>query len=104
MKATLRPRSGKYYGTEIIIDFEDHDQSKGTIVLWGNNDTEPSVRELSYWGYSQNQWDNNENVPNGFGVSTPIRNVGITRDCHFESETTYKRAIKLIKAINSYHK
>jgi hypothetical protein len=99
MKAILKPLEGKYYGTEIEIDFGDG-REKETLKLWNDGDYEPSIRELERYGYTQEQWDKNEKVDNGFGGKTEIRNIDLFCDSHFESRLTYERASKLINVIN----
>jgi len=71
MKAKLRPLKGKYYGTEIEIDFEDG-SDKEIIKFWNTDGFEPSIRELQ---------------------------KDIT-DSHFENKLTYERAIRVVSAIN----
>lgn len=102
MKAELKPLIGKYYGTEIEIDFEDGGE-KETIILW-NHDTEPSIRELERYGYSQTQWENNVEVDNGFNGKSKIKDLDLFSDGHFESKLTYERALKLVSLINSIKK
>jgi hypothetical protein len=99
MKATLKPLTGKYYGTEVVIDFQDG-ESVEVLKLWNNSDFQPSVRELDKHGYTQEQWDNNEEVDNGWGGKTEIRKMDLTSDSHFESKLTYERALKLVNLIN----
>src|SRR5690606_30597007 len=99
MKAILKPLTGKYYGTEIQIDFQDGGNTE-TIKLWDTGDFTPSVRELELWGYTEQQWENNELVDNGWGGKTPIKQMDLTCDSHFESKLTYQRALKLLNLIN----
>ena len=99
MKAILKPLEGKYYGTEIEIDFEDG-KANEVIKLWNIDGYEPSVRELESNGYTQQQWDNNEQVDCGFGEKIEIRKMDLICDSHFESKLTYERALKVIRLIN----
>ena len=99
MKAILKPLKGKYYGTEIEIHFEDGEE-KEVVKFWNSGDFEPSVRELEQHGYTQVQWDKNEEVDNGWGGKTEIRKMDLTCDSHFESRLTYERALKLVRLIN----
>lgn len=100
MKATLKKLSGKYYGTEIRIDFQDGHEPE-IIKLWDNGNYVPSKRELESMGYTEEQWRNNEEVDNGYDGKTPIQELDLICDSHFESETTYIRAMKIIYAINN---
>lgn len=92
------PLNGKYYGTKIEINFEDGEE-KEVLKLWNSGDFTPSVREIEKHGYTQEQWDKNEEVDDS-GEKEPIRRGFITD--HFESKLTYERALKLIQAINSF--
>lgn len=82
MKAKLRPLNGKYYGTEIEIDFQDG-SDKEVIKFWNTDGFEPSIREIS-------DCDDEESIKE------------IMCDSHFESKLTYERACKVIDAINTY--
>lgn len=99
MKAILRPLKGKYYGTEIEIHFDDGEE-KEVFKLWNSGDFEPSIRELEKYGYTQDQWDNNAMVDNGYGGEAEIRQMDIVTDSHFESKLTYKRALDICYRIN----
>ena len=99
MKAILKPLKGKYYGTEIEIHFEDGEE-KEVLKFWNSGDFEPSVRELERNGYTQEQWDKNEEVDNGWDGKTEIRKMDLICDSHFESRLTYERALKLVRLIN----
>lgn len=102
MKAILKPLHGKYYGTEIQINFEDGGETE-TFKLWDSGDYTPSVRELESMGYTQEQWDNNEPIDDGYtnDGKIPIREAGLICDSHFESKLTYERALKLLNLINN---
>jgi hypothetical protein len=99
MKAKLKPLTGKYYGTEIEIDFEDG-SDKEVIKFWNTYGLEPSKRELELFGYTQEQWDKNELIDNGYNGMTPIKQMDLICNSHFESKLTYERALKVIAAIN----
>lgn len=98
MKATLMPLIGKYYGTKIELRFDNGDREH--IKLWNSGDYEPSIREIKSWGYTQEQWDNNEIIESGYDGTGPIRSLGLICDSHFESKLTYERAMKIVNAIN----
>ena len=100
MKASLMPLDGKYYGTKIFLDYGNGDNS--VFVLWDSGNYQPSIRQLEYMGYTKAQWDANEMVPDGWGedTMTPIRQLDIVCDSHFESNLTYNRALKIIDALN----
>lgn len=100
MKAILKPLEGKYYGTKIEIHFEDG-KEKEVVKFWNNGDFEPSVRELEKHGYTQEQWDKNEEVDDGWNGKTKIREMDVVCDSHFESRLTYERALNFVRLINS---
>lgn len=99
MKAKLKPLNGKYYGTEIEIDFEDG-SDKEVIKFWNTDGFEPSKRQLERFGYTQEQWDKNELVDDGYYEMTPIREMDLICDSHFESKLTYEHALKVVAALN----
>ena len=94
MKAKLLPLKGKYYGTLIEIDFDDNNKTTEEIKLWCDGDYTPSERHLNKFGYTKQQWDNNEHVTEcGWDSNThltPIRQLDLVCDSHFESDLTYK--------------
>ena len=92
MKATIRPLRGKYYGT--IVDLPD---VAGSIKLWFASGT-PSRRELEQLGYTQEQWDRNEPVNDGWDSPTPIRQI-VMCDSHYECNKTLKIAEAIVKAL-----
>jgi hypothetical protein len=100
MKAKLKELKGKYYKTIIEIDFEDGFE-KVEISFGYSGDFTPSKRELESQGYTEEQWENNEMVYDGWGGLGHIRNMDIICDNHFESKTTYERALKLIAILNT---
>jgi hypothetical protein len=101
MKATLLPLKGKYYGTEIQVKFQDAGEAQ-EIRLWDSTGFEPSTRQLEKHGYTQVQWDNNEEVNDGHGGLINIKLLDIVTDSHFESKITYQRALELVEKINSH--
>ena len=98
MKAELLPLDGKHYGSIIRIT----DGSFTTeITVWHNADFTPSVRELESWGYTEDDWEKNRNVDDGFGGKSPVRSLDITSDGHFESAWQYNLCRRIIDAINA---
>lgn len=102
MKAKLLPLQGKYYGTEVVINFEGEEY---LIELWGGT-TPPSIRELDV--ITPQEWEDNvdvslhrKDVINWYGCNTiPAQDYFEICDSHFESDTTYRLAQKLVKLIN----
>lgn len=101
MRATLLPLSGKYYGTEIEIRFDNG--VTDTIELWNHGSFAPSNRELKECGLTRDQYNNNEIVDhdNFFG-DIRARDALDVGDGHFESQETLENALSLIDAINTY--
>lgn len=83
MIATINPLKGKYYGTIIVIDFEDGGHLE-EIKLWDSGDWKPSQRELEKYKMNLTQWEDED----------------MSCDGHFESILTYNRATKLVALIN----
>lgn len=87
MKAKLLPLKGKYYGTELIIEYDNGKEYY--IKLWGGDVTDednykPSEREVE----NARQW-----AEEGDDILEYI-------DCsHMESVTTYRIAKKIMEAI-----
>lgn len=98
MKAELLPLKGKYYGTEVKIIFNK--EYSEVLKLWDSGEFIPSVRQIEKSGYTQEQYDNNELVDNGWGELETVREAMDICDSHFESKTTYDRALEIIKRIN----
>ena len=99
MKAKLKPLNGKYYGTEIEIEFEDGSDNE-VIKFWNTDGFEPSIRELESNGITQKQWDNNELIDNGWDGKSKAKEMDIICDSHFESKLTYERALAVVSALN----
>ena len=101
MIAKLKPLKGKYYGTKITVTehTEDpHNPIEAHIEIWDSGDGTPSKRELEMYGYTEEQWENNSLIYDGWGKS-PIREV-IVCDSHFESKQTYGLALKIVEKLN----
>jgi len=102
MKAELMPRNGKYYGT--LIKFTDG-KTETFFKLWNSADFKPSDRELEFCGVTREQYEKNAIVKREkWGDEewdiTAKEQCEIC-DSHFESDWTYKLALKLVDAINS---
>jgi len=97
MKAYIEELSGKYYGTEITVDFEDG--SETTFRIWNSNGN-PSDRELATWGHTRRQWEENELVDNGWDGKSRIRSLDLLSDSHYEDQRTYELAKLIVDSIN----
>ena len=98
MKATILPIKGKYYGTEIKVEF-----SEGLyeiVRFTGFSDYEPSVRELLKAGHDHIDWVSNKEIDDGWGGKCKIKDAGLFTD-HYEKNSTYLRALKFVVKINS---
>lgn len=100
MRAELIPLDGKYYGTEIRLDFEDGGKEE-FIILWESGDNNLSEREIEQNGFTKEQYHNNELVDDGHGKKIRIQLLLQPDDIHFESEKTYRRALQIIEKLNS---
>ena len=99
MRATLLPLKGKYYGTKILVEFDNGISEE--IVLWNNGSFTPSDRELEYCEITRYQYDNNLIVDHdNFYGDVPAREACEVYDSHFESQETYENALELIRVIN----
>ena len=98
MKATLEPLNGKYYGTKITI--ADGPLAGRGISLWFANG-EPSCRELASWGYTQEQWDSNALVDDGWGGLSPIKSLDLICDSHYECKDTLRIAEAIIETLKA---
>lgn len=101
MKARLLPLHGKYYGS--IIEVTDGD-TKTTIKAWANADYTPSERELASHGVSQDDWDSDALVDDGWGGKIRIRSSDICSDGHFESKWTYELCTRIVNALTDEDK
>jgi len=97
--AKLLPLDGKYYGTKIEINFANGDKTE--FDIWYSGSYIPSERYLEKYGYTKQQYENNELVDNGWGNKSPIREMDLVCDSHFESEETYLLAKFIVDAINA---
>ena len=96
MRVYIEPLKGKYYGTDIV--FGDN-----SITVWAfGNDWEPSDRALAQYGYTRKQWNNNELVDNGWGGKSPVQEMDLNCDSHFESDYGYKIACVIRDALDEY--
>jgi len=92
MNSKILPLKGKYYGTRVVII--DDDDNDFEITLWGQDDYEPSDRELSgvctieEWRKDEAGTIYGECVDSG----------------HFESRSTYRMAKTIVDLINGASK
>lgn len=98
MKAELMPLKGKHYGTTIEIT---DGEINTTITVWCTADYVPSDRELDAWGATRDGWNNNVEVDDGWGGTTPIRESDIVCDGHFESKWQHELCLKIVAALNT---
>ena len=91
MKATILPLHGKYYGTKIRVI--DDDNNISVIIVWNQEDDEPSDRELR-GRCTIEEWRKNY-----FFVESIDLDSG-----HFESRDTLGFAEEIMNAINSNNK
>ena len=107
MKCTVKPLEGKYYGTVIEVangkattEFEIHSGIYG----------EPSEREINRWFIetdagvkrkaTQEDWDNNIPIKDGWGGFINIQAEDRLCDGHYESKATYELAKEIEEKLN----
>lgn len=99
MQARLLPLRGKYYGTEIEIQFDNGITE--VVKMWNNGSYTPSDRELVDCGITRYQYNNNLIVDHDdFYGDVPAREACEICDSHFESQETYENALRLVELIN----
>ena len=98
MRARIKPLSGKYYGTVIVID--DGPLTGREINLWFASG-EPSRRELQSQGYAVEQWQQNALVDYGDIGKVPIRQADVICDSHYECAQTLRVAEAFVTALQS---
>lgn len=96
MKARLLPLEGKYYGTRVQIELGPRNVAE--ISVW-HSDGKPSERECATWGCTQADWVNDRLIDGGWGGKEPARRV-FPCDSHYESQTSFEIAEKIVNAIN----
>jgi hypothetical protein len=101
--AEILPLQGKYYGTHVRINFKGGEYAD--IELWFSDDYVPSVRELVIYGYTEEQYKNNELVDDESAWGGPARKITVKQamdicDSHFESESCLALCEFIVNAIN----
>lgn len=92
MKAELKPLVGKYYGTEVEISSTDKAFGGGHVTIWVAGNYEPSEREIV--GLQEHH------ELEGYDPPTQEDFDEIACDSHYETQTSYEIACKLVAAIN----
>lgn len=95
MNASIEPLKGKYYGT--IVTFSD-EYGESSVKIWRLGNYEPSDRQLSDWGLTRKQWDENALVENGWGGKSGCRTLWGC-DSHYETLASYKTAERIVSAL-----
>lgn len=95
MTADIDPLEGKYYGTGITISDE---YGKCSIRVWRVGDGTPSKRQLSEWGLTSEQWEQNAEVDNGWGGMSGCRELYVC-DSHYETHASYETATRIVSAL-----
>lgn len=97
MKAHIRDLQGKYYGTIVVFEADNGEESSLKIWVYGK---EPSNREIESWGYTKKDWDENIEIDDGWMGTVKIREADCLCDGHFESKESLKIAQIIVKALN----
>jgi hypothetical protein len=98
IKSVILPLDGKYYGTYVEVTYPDGNTSR--IKVWVGNDYTPSPRQLRHWGLSAKDWDNNVEIPDGWGGMERVREADYTSDGHFESVSSWELALMVTGVVN----
>lgn len=96
MKAEIAPLNGKYYGTRVHIT--DGPARGASITIWLATG-EPSKREIEFWGHTQDEWDSNAEVEDGWGGKAPIKNCDFICDSHYECRESFRVAEAIVEAL-----
>ena len=111
MKAKIEELKGKYYGTKISVTLDDGTESEIEVWIHGKS-CNPSIRELSKYGFTQEQWDTDpviRKVDSGdeylttknIGEDLTVRDEVNICDSHYESAETYEICLKIADALNA---
>ena len=98
MESRIEPLKGKYYGTHITV--LDGPAKGHSIQLWFTSG-EPSKREIESWGYTQEDWDKNIIINDGWGGNQPIKSCDFICDSHYECKETYRAAEAIVEALKA---
>lgn len=100
MRATILPLKGKYYGSEMSIEYKGHEYY---IQVWERTTFVPSKRELDNYCLTEKQWVDNEQVPVaslGKVWTEAAREILDTSDGHYEDKGTYEFLVALEEKLN----
>jgi len=97
--AKLLPLEGKYYGTEIEIEFSN--SQKEIITIWLRKG-EPSERALAEFDLTTKEWMDNKNFDPSLGIKDDFRDYFC--DDHHETEIDLIVANKIIETLNPKRK
>lgn len=102
MKAELKELYGKYYGTEIVVTFDD--EWEEIINIWDSSDRTPSIRQIQRRdkNLTQQDYDSNIEIESYIyhGEFGKIQDELVPTDSHYESKTSLDRALQIINKIN----
>ena len=98
MRASVRPLSGKHYGT--TVDIVDGDKSFG-VSVW-IPEGRPSIAECAEWGITPGDWDENVEVPSGWSDSWVRIKSEFPCDSHYQSEYEARVAARIAWALDGW--
>lgn len=98
MKAYIEPARLKHYGTDIKIIHPTGREL--TINVWCPIGA-PSQQELDDYGISVEEWENNIEVPDGWGGVEPVQDL-FPCDTHYQSKFEADLVDVLVAAINAW--
>jgi len=100
VKAEILPLSGKYYGTEVEVKFNDPEIQDGLIQIWITGNWKLSLREIGIMREFLSEGLTEKEVKETYPDGDKSMLEDWVCDSHYETETSYKIAQLLVDAIN----
>lgn len=103
--ATVLPSSRcRHYGTDIVVTL-DIPGLRGVYTfdmnVWVPRGR-PSRQQLEVWGYTEEDWDNNIEIPDGWGGTAKIRGAYADFDNHYQSALEAAIAERIVQALDGW--
>lgn len=103
--ASFKPSSfRKHYGTNIIVTL-DIPNSRGVysfdMNVWVPRGR-PSRQQLEVWGYIEEDWDNNIEIPSGWDGRAKIQDAYADFDNHYQSALEVAITERIVQALDGW--
>lgn len=103
--ASFSPRAfQKHYGTDIVATLKIPGV-RGVYTfdmrVWAAQGR-PSRQQLEVWGYTEEDWDNNIEIPDGWGGNAKIRDAYADFDNHYQSALEVAIAERIVQALDGW--